>query len=197
VVGLRERKKLATRQALAWAALRLAVERGLENVHVEDIAAAAGVSPRTYNNYFASKQEAICSITVDRAALIGEALLARPADEPLAEALLAAMLAYYQPSAELDRDWVEATQLVMRSPALQGEALKAVAETEQRLAEAIARRCGLDVERDLYPKVVAAVVSGAARAGIGHWQRSGTGEAFGDVLAEAIRLGMAGIAGNR
>jgi hypothetical protein len=82
----------------------------------------------------------------------------------------------------------------MRSPALRGEALKAVAATEQRLAEAIARRCGLDAERDLYPKVVAAVVSGAARAGIGHWQRSGTAEGFGDVLAEAIRLGMAGIA---
>jgi AcrR family transcriptional regulator len=193
-VGLREQKKLATRQALAWAALRLAVERGLENVHVEDIAAAAGVSPRTYNNYFASKQEAICSITVDRAELIGEALLARPADEPLADALLAAMLAYYQPQGDLDREWVEATQLVMRSPALRGEALKAIAATEQRLAGAIARRCGLDAERDLYPKVVAAVVSGAARVGIGHWQRSGTTEGFGDVLAEAIRLGMAGIA---
>ncbi|HEX5407747.1 MAG TPA: TetR family transcriptional regulator [Pseudonocardiaceae bacterium] len=196
-MGLREQKKLATRQALAWAALRLAVQRGLDNVHVEDIAAAAGVSPRTYNNYFASKQEAICSITVDRAELIGDALLARPAGEPLVEALAAAMLTFYQPPAELDREWVAATQLVMRSPALRGEALKAVEATERRLAQAIAQRCGLDVERDLYPLVVAAVVSGAARAGIHHWQQSGTTAEFGDVLASAIRMGLGGIGGER
>ena len=45
-VGLRERKKVATRRALGLAAMRLAVERGLENVLVEDIAEAAGVSTR-------------------------------------------------------------------------------------------------------------------------------------------------------
>ncbi|WP_344745531.1 helix-turn-helix domain-containing protein, partial [Kribbella aluminosa] len=67
MTGLRERKKLATRRAIGIAAMRLAIERGLENVLVEDIAAAAGVSPRTYNNYFANKYEAICSLATDRA----------------------------------------------------------------------------------------------------------------------------------
>jgi len=43
------------------AALRLAVERGLENVTVEDITAEAGVSLRTFGNYFSSKYEAICA----------------------------------------------------------------------------------------------------------------------------------------
>lgn len=57
--GLRERKKEATRVALSWAAIRLTVERGLDNVRVEDIAEAVGVSPRTFNNYFSSKAEAI------------------------------------------------------------------------------------------------------------------------------------------
>jgi hypothetical protein len=60
--GLRERKKIATRQALGLAAMRLAIERGLDNVLVEDIAEAAGVSTRTFNNYFASKYEAICAL---------------------------------------------------------------------------------------------------------------------------------------
>jgi AcrR family transcriptional regulator len=192
-VGLRERKKLATRQALAWAALRLVVERGLENVRVEDVAAAAGVSPRTFNNYFASKQEAMCAIAVDRAELIGEALLDRPDGEPLAESLLAAMMAYYQPQGELDRGFVRATQVVMTSPAVRGEMLKAAEATEEVLAAAIARRCGLDLERDMYPRVVAAAVAGAARVGIGHWLRSGTDEPFVSVLAQALRLGMAGV----
>ena len=71
--GLRERKKQATREALSWAALRLAVDRGLENVRVEDIAAEAGVSPRTFNNYFSSKYEAILSRHVDRVRVAAEA----------------------------------------------------------------------------------------------------------------------------
>ncbi|HSZ46983.1 MAG TPA: helix-turn-helix domain-containing protein, partial [Streptosporangiaceae bacterium] len=48
---MRERKKIATRQALGVAAMKLAIARGLDNVLVEDIAEAAGVSPRTFNNY--------------------------------------------------------------------------------------------------------------------------------------------------
>ncbi len=52
-------------------ALRLAVERGLENVTVEDITAEAGVSLRTFGNYFSSKYEAICAIGTDRARRIG------------------------------------------------------------------------------------------------------------------------------
>src|SRR5215472_9047462 len=66
--GLRERKKRATREALRLAALRLAVEQGWERVRVEDIAAEAGVSTRTFNNYFAGKDEAFLATAYDRGA---------------------------------------------------------------------------------------------------------------------------------
>lgn len=66
--GLRERKKRATRAALAEAAVRLAAEHGAEKVTVEAISAAAGVSVRTFFNYFDSRDEAFVVIDADAGA---------------------------------------------------------------------------------------------------------------------------------
>src|SRR5437870_12413177 len=86
--GVRERKKQATREALRAAALRLALERGPDNVRVDDIAEAAGVSPRTYNNYFSSREQAIvAAVTAEREARIAAAVTAMPAGVRLADAI--------------------------------------------------------------------------------------------------------------
>ena len=79
--GLRERKKAETRRALSSAALRLARELGPDGVTIEAIAEAAGVSPRTFFNYFASKDDAIVGVTPAEASeLVGD-LIGRPEDE--------------------------------------------------------------------------------------------------------------------
>src|ERR1700722_11417966 len=71
-VSLRERKKLATRRLLRRAALELVAERGLSNVTVEDIAEAGEVAPRTFFNYFASKEAVLFGGDPERAADLRE-----------------------------------------------------------------------------------------------------------------------------
>ncbi|MEV5717777.1 helix-turn-helix domain-containing protein [Amycolatopsis mediterranei] len=160
--GLRERKKAATREALSVAALRLALERGPENLRVDEIAEAAGVSPRTYNNYFSSREQAIvAAIAAERALRIGVALRARPDEEPLADAVVEAVAGQYgaEPSGE-------ALALLRATPNLRAEFVGTVERIEDPLAAAIADRTGRD---DLTNTVLAAMVSAAARVGVKRW----------------------------
>ena len=170
VAGLRERKKVAVRRALSSAAIRLAVERGLENVTIEDITAEADVSVRTFGNYFSSKYEAICALGTDRARRIGASLLARPDREPLWDALVNALLAHYEGAdAAPDREWLDGLKLVLTAPAIRGEYLKVNSEMQRALAEAIAARTGTDREQDMYPEVLAGAVIAATQVAVRRW----------------------------
>jgi AcrR family transcriptional regulator len=180
--GLRERKKAATRHALGAAAMRLAIERGLDNVLVEDIAEAAGVSARTFNNYFASKYEAICALQQDRAMRIGDALRARPAGEPLWESVTAAILGELVPggppagragvAGQPLKEWLAGIRLVITSPSLVGEYLKVQGQAQYHLAAAISERLGTSTETDMFPRIMAGAVSAAIQAAMERWLHS-------------------------
>ncbi|KJS53656.1 TetR family transcriptional regulator [Streptomyces rubellomurinus subsp. indigoferus] len=192
--GLRERKKAATRDAISWAALCLAVERGLENVRVEDIAARAGVSPRTYNNYYSSKAEAIVSRQHDRIRQAAEELRARPAGEPLWEALTHALLARFDGATEEpDPNWTAAVRLLLREPSLQAELTRGAVVVRSGLAAAVAARTGTDATRDLYPKLVAAAALAALQAADDHYLAADPVVPYQPLLTEALRQVAAGL----
>jgi AcrR family transcriptional regulator len=169
VVSHRQRKKDQTRRALSTAALELAIERGLDRVLVDDIAAAAGVSARTFNNYFSSKEAAVVGEGAERAEIMRAALRARPVDEPLWTALRNAIATLFPRDAEPDRAWVAKAQLIKSTPALRVEQLRSDTSVQAGLAAEIAARTGTDTRRDLYPDLVAGAVIGATRTALAHW----------------------------
>ncbi|MFI9639295.1 TetR family transcriptional regulator [Micromonospora sp. NPDC051925] len=198
--GLRERKKAETRAALSWAAIRLTVARGFDNVLVDDIAQAVGVSPRTFNNYFSSKAEAIASRHLDRSLRTAQALRLRPADEPLWTALIEAVLAQFAPGPEVEQsppgahaEWVDGLRVMLAEPALQGEMLRAGAVAEAELAAAVAERTGTDLRRDLYPHLVAASVSAAVNAAMRHFVRADPPIPIERLLPDALAQLAAGL----
>jgi AcrR family transcriptional regulator len=172
-LGLRERKKAETRDALATAALHLADERGLENVTIDEIAAAAGVSPRTFFNYFPSKEDAIIGISPTLTVAVVEALCARPEGEPPVAALRAAVhAAADQLEAEPDV-WFIRRRLTAGYTSLAVLHSARLAGVERELVVEVARRTGLDADTDTYPAAVVGATLSVTRVALAVWGERG------------------------
>lgn len=186
----RDRKKLATRQALRCAALELVATRGYAHVTVEDIAEAADVSPRTFFNYFSSKEAALLEDDGTLEELRAE-ILARPADEPpfaVVEEVVCARVA--TKGRHLDSAWRDPEALLRRMQAVQADphllaALVAhMSAFERVVADAVAERMGVEVTSEPYPALLAASAMAVARVALLYWARSG-GVGAPDELARA------------
>jgi AcrR family transcriptional regulator len=196
-VSRRDQQKEQTRLDLALAALELAKAHGLAGVRVPEIAAAVGVSTRTFNNYFPSKEAAIVFPATLRGARLADNLAARPAADPLAEALVEAVAEMYAEGGVdgLPAGWTsDFRALVAVEPSLHGEYLKAFAAAERALADAIADRTGAEPGQ-LEPLVLAAVTVGAERAAVLHWARHATSStSLVDDVRTAVGMALRGTA---
>ncbi|WIM69255.1 TetR/AcrR family transcriptional regulator [Corynebacterium suedekumii] len=85
--GLRETKKAATRTTMSRAAARLALAGGAESLTVAAVSDAAGVSPRTFHNYFTSMEQALLEFIVDRSTTLARLLNDVPAEVGLFDAV--------------------------------------------------------------------------------------------------------------
>ncbi len=184
--GLREQKRAVVRQALSRAALDLALQRGLERVLVPDIAARAGVSPRTFNNYFASKEEAVVAPAFDRIARILAAFRERSSAEPLWTSITEAIVSQFRPGDSEGGNALRHARLISDSPALWVEQLRAYAAIEVLLADAIAQRLGVATDEDLFPRLVAAMAISASRVAFEHWLSGDRDETFTTMLSRAL-----------
>jgi AcrR family transcriptional regulator len=191
-MGLRDRKKVATRRAIRVAALRLVSERGFAHVTVEEIADAANIAPRTFFNYFASKESAVIGADPERADRIAARLLARPSSETPIEALRAVYLEYTTAIAEdLDEvaegreSWFKRYCVVRQDADLRSAHVAHMYLIEQKIAHALAERLGAEPD-DPYPMLVAATVIAAARVAAVQWSAKGGGDSLARLTAAAI-----------
>ncbi len=186
--GRRERKKAETRDRLTAAALRLAIELGPDEVTVEQIAAEADVSPRTFFNYFPSKWDAIVDFDLSEKHEFAAVVVARPADEPPLEALRQAFLSRPDAQgAEFD-EMRTRMQLVEQHDVLNHRFLQYFAMFERSLVEAIACRLGVDPDEDPYPGLLVAAVTAAIRATFHRYAEQHSERSFVEVFDEAFEV---------
>jgi AcrR family transcriptional regulator len=179
-VSLRERKKRDTRRALRRIALELVADRGFSNVTVEDIATAADVSPRTFFNYFPTKEAALFSMDPDRIAQLRDAIVAASPDQPALDAVHAVMTGVAEGIAEEFRDlgggpadWLRWMKAARADAHLRAAQAAQMAQLERAMTEGLAQRLGVDPERDPYPGMLAAVAGATIRSGVIFWSNSG------------------------
>jgi AcrR family transcriptional regulator len=193
--GLRERKKVATRQALHEAALRLALESGPDRITVDAIADEAGVSRRTFSNYFANKEEALFHGDLQRMRALAELFRARPADEPPWEALTAAAEQHYAGLGDLDPEWAARSRLVRRHPALAAAQVKTFTTMESELSAEVAARINDQDPSGVRAKLVTATFMAVLRVSLNVWLEHPAEIGYWELVRESLAETGRGFAG--
>jgi AcrR family transcriptional regulator len=198
--SLRERKKQATRRLLRRAALVLVAERGLANVTVEDIAEAADVSPRTFFNYFSSKEAVLFGGDAERAAELRERVATVTPGASALEALRVVLTEDSESMAgelrSLGGDpagWLRKMKVARADPHVRAAHAASMSLIERSLAEGLAERLGADQENDPYPGVLAAAGVGIVRASLSFWAGHGGTVPLAELIDHSFQALAAGL----
>ncbi|MEU2745519.1 TetR family transcriptional regulator [Streptomyces collinus] len=142
--SLTERRKAETRMEIAWAAAALFVRHGLRATRAEDIAQAAGIAPRTFYRYFATKEEAVAPLYAAGAQRWVEAVRAAPAEAGVLRALEQGVRHTLTPGVGVSAsswEWVRALlRLAEATPSLRRVWAEVCQASERLLGEVLAER---------------------------------------------------------
>jgi len=191
--SLRERKKLATRRSLRRHALDLVAQRGFMHVTVEDIAEAADVSPRTFFNYFPSKEAALFGADPERIAALRDGVLHQAPGQSALGALRQVLVAEARKvTSELGdlgepQEMLRRMKVVRADPHLRAAQSAHMANVESALTEALAERLGKDPVRDPYPALLASIAGALIRATTVFWASTGGAEPLDQLTDRAFQ----------
>ncbi|WP_433892086.1 TetR/AcrR family transcriptional regulator [Streptomyces sp. CA-111067] len=184
--GLRERKKIQTRQTIRRAAYRLFAEHGYDATPVDRIAEAADVSPSTVFRYFPTKEDIVLTDEYDDA--MAALLRARPADEPPLSALRAMMREalgrVLDDPAERD-EMLQREELMRNVPAIRARSHESMSVTGRLLGSVLAERTGQPAD-SLEIRVFTATVFTALHETTSYWSEEGHEEQLLDLIDRSL-----------
>ncbi|WP_223690299.1 TetR/AcrR family transcriptional regulator [Leifsonia poae] len=197
IVGLRERKRLETRAQLEAAAVRLAQEVGLENATVDAICASIPVSPRTFFNYFDSKEDAVLGVRdVPLDDEMVAAHLVRFGDQPLLTQVSALLLHAMGP-AIADTELHQARMhLIKQHPNLLGRQFAQMTRMGEQLTAAATSLVSHDSaasgrsadERRAIAEILLTLCGGAVRVAVKDWVAAGDERTSEELCRRAVEL---------
>lgn len=175
-VGLRERRRRQTSADIRDAAVRLAQERGFDKVTIDEICADAGVSTRTFFNYFPNKESAIAYGPSDiPPELVAEFVAAGPAPYSVVLAELIALAAHHLRDVPPKREQAAGMlELAKTSPAVLAAFLAELERFQNHLTDVVARRQDMRPDDEI-PALIAALALTAVRSGIERWSSGEVG----------------------
>ena len=186
---LRERKKQKTRESIQREAMRLIALQGYDETTVEQIAAAADISPSTFFNYFPTKEDVVLYDAYDP--VLASLLLERPADEPLSISFRR-VLEEMGEIFERDRDIILARgRLWFEVPALRARLWEEVEKAQALMTGLVTQRSGRDAD-DFETRVTVMVMVSAAMEAMKEWLRRDGKGSFVDLINQALDIVEAG-----
>ncbi|WP_327105042.1 TetR/AcrR family transcriptional regulator [Nonomuraea glycinis] len=190
-LGLRERKKQRTRQALIEAAVRLFEDKGYDHVTVAEIADAAEVSPRTFFLHFQAKEDVLLANADLRVDLALQAIAERRAEERLPELLVRAMDQMIANAWDSDLSSGLAalrTRLAASVPALQARLLQRYLTAQAELAQALQRAFPDRLDAITASALVGAMVGAVSASALTALQRGDGPADVRNAMREAMAL---------
>ncbi|MGK5638098.1 TetR/AcrR family transcriptional regulator [Streptomyces sp. URMC 126] len=183
-LGLRERKKIQTRQAIRAAAYRLFEEQGYDATPVDQIAEAADVSPSTVFRYFPTKEDIVLTDEYDP--LLEAALRSRPADEPPLRAIRNTVLGAMRDILGDDSPEMRMRNRLIRDvPSLRARSGEGMGKSARMLCSVLAQRTGRP-EGDVELRIATTAVLAAMQEALMVWVDEGqTGDPV-DYLRRAL-----------
>ena len=183
-LGLRERKKIKTREAIRTATYELIKEQGYDATTIEQIADRAEVSPSTVFRYFPTKEDIVLTDEYDP--LMLEELRARPPGEPWTDSLRHVMETAIELTTREDPEMMRMrAHLGVQVPAVRARMFESMSETGRMLWEAIADRFGLEPD-DLRVRVYAMSLIGGLMEVSMYWAENGFKGELKDLMHQAL-----------
>ena len=169
-IGLRERRRRQTSADIRDAAVRLALERGFDKVTIEEICAEAGISTRTFFNYFPNKESAIAyGPSYLPAELAEDFVSAGPAPYRVVLAELITLAAHHLRDMPPMREQAAGMlELGKTTPAVLAAFLAELQRFQNQLTDIVARRQAMRSDDEI-PALISALALTAVRSGIERW----------------------------